>query len=718
MKSFFGKLFGKNLEPRESDQLVNAASSNEPQRQEPELYTKGDVIGGKFEVLGTLGKGGFGVVLLVYCRDTHEVCALKTFRDELLANPTAREAFKKEALLWVNLEEHPFILAARWVEEAFGRLFVSMDYIAPDAEGRVSLADHLAHADGRLDTNQILKWGIEFCMGMEHANSRGIECHRDIKPANILITRDGILKISDFGLASAAEAAWRLRNGHCAMLAALGSDLSFGFSLIETHGRKLCGTPGYIPPEVLRGDSSDRRSDIYSLGLVLWQMAAGSRVPPFLVAYRGDMGGYLLGIYEQQMANCVTRVGGSLESVIERCLQPKPSERYGSFEELRDVLEPIWERRTGKKLEIPKLEEWTVISWNNKGGALDALGRYDEAIECFDKALAIDSQNAKVWVNKGGVLEALGQHEEAIGCFDKALAIDSRDASAWNNMGNVLCALGRHEEANGCFDKALATDPRNARVWDNKGNGLHALRRHEEAIACYDKALAIDRRHGGTWVNKGNVLRALCRHNEAIGCYDKALEMDPLFAPAWYTKGNALNDLGQHEEAIYCHDKALAIDPYSAPAWINKGGALDGLGRHTEAIGCFDKALAIDSRCAAAWYNKGNTLFALRRYEEGIQCCDKALATEPRNANAWYNKGIALCVLGRHGEAIGCYDKALAIDPLNAKGWMGMGAALDAVGRGEEAISSYRKFVQLSPADDVKLIALARQRLQDLTRGQ
>jgi serine/threonine protein kinase len=224
------------------------------------------------------------------------VCALKTFRDELLANPAAREAFKKEALLWVNLGEHPFILAARWVEEAFGRLFVAMDYIAPDAEGRVSLADHLAHANGRLDTNQILEWAIQFCIGMEHANSRGIECHRDIKPANILISRDGILKISDFGLASAAEAAWRQRNGHGVMLAAADSNMSFGFSLIETDGKKLCGTPGYMPPEVLRGESPDRRSDIYSFGLVLWQMAAGSPVLPFLVSYRGDMQGYLTGV--------------------------------------------------------------------------------------------------------------------------------------------------------------------------------------------------------------------------------------------------------------------------------------------------------------------------------------------------------------------------------------------------------------------------------------
>lgn len=128
----------------------------------------------------------------------------------MLADATAREAFKKEALLWVNLEEHPFILAARWVTEVSGRLFVAMDYVAPDAYGRVNLVDHLARAGGPIDSGQMLKWAVQFCLGMEHAQARGIKCHRDIKSANILVTQDGTLKISDFGLASAAEVAWQV----------------------------------------------------------------------------------------------------------------------------------------------------------------------------------------------------------------------------------------------------------------------------------------------------------------------------------------------------------------------------------------------------------------------------------------------------------------------------------------------------------------------------
>ena len=125
MKDFFGSLFGQEQKPRQEPKPAAPVRREAPRQEAAELYKKGDVIGGKYEIHGTLGKGGFGIVYLAYDRATKEVCALKTFRDELLADAAAREAFKKEALLWVKLEEHPFILAARWVTEVSGRLFVA-----------------------------------------------------------------------------------------------------------------------------------------------------------------------------------------------------------------------------------------------------------------------------------------------------------------------------------------------------------------------------------------------------------------------------------------------------------------------------------------------------------------------------------------------------------------------------------------------------------------
>ncbi len=714
MKQFFGSLFGSHPTPKVPPVIAKAPPPIISRSQPAEIYKNGDVIGGKFEIHGTLGKGGFGVVYLAYDLGIKEVCALKTFRDELLADAAAREAFKKEALLWVNLEEHPFILAAQWVEQFSGRLFVAMDYVAPDDKGRASLADHLARAGGLLDADQTLKWAIQFCLGMEHAQAHGIKFHRDIKPANILITQDGTLKISDFGLAAAAEVAWHGTGGRGGSLVTRGPEGGFGLSLMQTGGKARCGTPGYMAPEIYRGEGADIRSDIYSFGLVLWQMAAGSSVPPFVVPYRGDLEGYLRQIYEQQMTGRVPRVDGFLGPVIERCLCPKPAERYGSFGELREALEPILERKTGKKIEVPQVGEKTAVFWNNKGVSLNTLGRHEEAIGCLDKALAIDPRDVAAWLNKGNALAALGRLEEENNCYDQALAIDPRDARAWGHKGNALYALGRRAEAVNCYDQALAIDPRDAVAWYNKGVLLAALGRRAEAISCYDQALAIDPRNKEAWNNKGIALDALGRHEEAIKCYDQALAIDPRDAMVWYNKGTALADLGRRAEAIGCYDQALAIDRRYAKAWSNKGNSLGTLGRHEEAILCDDRALAIDPRDARAWGDKGNALYALGRHEEAINCYDQALAIDPREAVAWYNKGNALDDLGRRAEAISCYDQALAIDPRDAKAWDNKALSEDALGRRREAALSYRKFIELAPPQYAQVVAQARQRLLEL----
>jgi len=288
-----------------------------PPEDEPNPIRPASVIGGYYEIYRCIGKGGFGLVYLSIRRDTREIVALKTFRDEFLVNAAARRAFKKESLLWADLGDHPFILAARRVEEFSRRLYVEMDYVAPDEQGRITLDDHLWFSGDPVDTDQALEWAIQFCHGMEHANDRGVQCHRDIKPSNLLIAGDGSLKIADFGLAAAAIGGWQAGTGRQGLWVPSVKRNGFGASLLETEGGGLCcGTPGYIPPEVYRRDVADVRSDIYSFGLVLWQMAAGKTAPPFHVelSFEGDARAlakeYMAKVYALQMAARVARLAG------------------------------------------------------------------------------------------------------------------------------------------------------------------------------------------------------------------------------------------------------------------------------------------------------------------------------------------------------------------------------------------------------------------------
>ncbi|MDD4454080.1 MAG: tetratricopeptide repeat protein [Candidatus Methanomethylophilaceae archaeon] len=324
-------------------------------------------------------------------------------------------------------------------------------------------------------------------------------------------------------------------------------------------------------------------------------------------------------------------------------------------------------------------------AWYSKGVALNELGRYDEAVQCYDhalkidpkyashrvigdlrlqhRALEIDPKYAYAWHNKGVALDDLGRYDEAISCYDRALEVDPKYAYAWNGKGNALKHLGRYDEAISCYDRALEVDPKYAYAWYNKGNALDDLGRYDEAIACYDRALEVDPKYAYAWHNKGVALKHLGRYDEAIACYDRALEVDPKHAHAWNSKGNALNDLGRYDEAIACYDRALEVDPKYASAWHNKGIALKNLGRYDEAIGCYDRALEVDPKFASAWNGKGIALDDLGRYDKAIACYDRALEVDPKYAYAWNNKGVALGNLGRYDEAIRCYDRALEIDP-------------------------------------------------------
>lgn len=677
MKEFFKNLFGNKSAPPDVQNRAEPAAFMPSRQPEFEPYKKGDVIGGTYEVLGTLGKGGFGIVYLA-TQPGRRPTALKTFRDEFLADAGTRAAFQKEALIWVNLEEHPYILAADCVREFSGRLFVAMDYVAPDAEGRVTLQDHLRRGVP-LALARTVEWGIQFCLAMEHANAHGIKCHRDIKPANILVSQDTV-KISDFGLAAAAEIAWKhdmRREGSVVTGEAVNG---FGLSILRTDGKACCGTPGYLPPEVFRGEGADVRSDIYSFGLVLWQMAMGSASPPFVGIFHGDIGAFMREAYERQMSGRVPSVTDPLRTVIERCLKPLPSNRYASFWEVRDALGSIFKKLTGRAFTSPDTGEQTAAFWNNKGMSLAALGHREEAVGCYDKALTIDPREPRIWSNKGLVLRELGRHGEALACYDNVLSIDPHLPGAWTNKAMCLAELGQDDDAIACYDKDIALDSRNAATWNNKGNSLNSLGRSTEAIRCFDKSLAIDPRYAEAWNNKGVALDALGRREEGISCYKKALAINPRYAETLYNMGISLAATGQREDAVACFESSLAIAPTDATVWFSMGNAHDALGQPENAIGCYDKAIAIDAQYAAAWNNKGGTLVSLQRYRDAIVCYDAALALEPRDPERWFNKAYAE----------------------------------DQIGSAVAAAKSYGRFLELAPTQYAEQIAYARRRIKEL----
>jgi len=160
----------------------------------------GDWIGDRFEIFD-VHEGGMSLVYVVHDhlgKSGRPVVALKTLKDELLGHKIRRSRFATECRLWVQLGQHPNIVQAYAVEIIEGKPYVVLELVQ---------GGDLVRWIGspRLDLVQALRFGVQFCQGMEHATRQGLSCHRDIKPGNLLITRDGVLKITDFGLARVCE---------------------------------------------------------------------------------------------------------------------------------------------------------------------------------------------------------------------------------------------------------------------------------------------------------------------------------------------------------------------------------------------------------------------------------------------------------------------------------------------------------------------------------
>ncbi|HBR21504.1 MAG TPA: hypothetical protein DD713_02890 [Nitrospiraceae bacterium] len=457
-----------------------------------ETFKKGDFIGQKYEVFGVLGEGACGIVYLVYSHETKSAYALKTFRDEYLEDVTTRERFKKEAQVWIDLERHPYLVRASFVEEISGRLFIAMEHIAPDDEGLNTLEGYLRRRPP--DLAQSLRWAIQFCHGMEHAYSKGIKAHRDIKPANIMIGQDKAVKISDFGLAGfigtpKAFSGIKINPQH-----------TISGETYQTMKGSAFGTPPYMPPEQFENAAGcDERSDIYSFGIVLYQMASGGKLP-FLPDMSGSGEGDVFHKwYMLHSKASVPRLKSPLFPVIFRCLEKKTVNRYFSFKELRRDFETLLKKQTGEVVKVPELKELEAWEWSNKGVSLRSLGKHQEAIACYEKAIEINPREAWAWSNKGVALGGIGKYQEAIDCYDRALEINPRDAAAWLNKGAALRSLSKSQEAIVCYDEAFAINPICAAAWFNRGAALDSLGKHQEAIACFDTALQLNPGDAEAW---------------------------------------------------------------------------------------------------------------------------------------------------------------------------------------------------------------------------
>jgi len=234
-------------------------------------YKVGDLIDGEFfvhDIFGRESKSGMGVVYLVTSREVDTPFVLKTFQN-LEDSSKLRQSFLKEAEAWVKLGRHPNVVQAFWVREISNQPFVAAEFISGDDDGRNTIGNFCQK--GAVPITSAIKWGCQFCFGMLHALKNNIIAHRDIKPANLMVDSSMNLRITDFGLVKSVNIEEvSIRDGNIASAANINA----------TARGTAMGTYPYMAPEQFTDAKSvDHRADIYSFGIVLFQMLSGGQLP-------------------------------------------------------------------------------------------------------------------------------------------------------------------------------------------------------------------------------------------------------------------------------------------------------------------------------------------------------------------------------------------------------------------------------------------------------
>ncbi len=277
----------------------------------------GTVLGGRYRLLREVGTGGMGQVFLAEDAFLHRQVAVKVLRGDLARNPDFVERFRREATAAAKLS-HPNVVAIYDVGEEDGASYLVMEYV----EGE-TLQAHLSRS-GPVGPEQTAYIGAQVAAALEHAHARGV-IHRDIKPANILLTRDGTAKVTDFGIARAVSDA----------------------TVVNTGG--LLGSAYYLSPEQARGGYTDEKSDLYSLGVVLYEMVTGQ------VPFSGDTMVAVAMKHLRERApdprELNREVPESLQEVIHRALQKDPGRRCASAAVMRQDLEGLYDRQDRRRRE-------------------------------------------------------------------------------------------------------------------------------------------------------------------------------------------------------------------------------------------------------------------------------------------------------------------------------------------------------------------------------
>lgn len=414
----------------------------------------GSVFAGRYLILEELGKGGMGNVYKAFDKEVEEKIALKTIKHEIAADEKVIQRFRNELKIARKIS-HKNVCRMFDLGREEDTYYIVMEYVS--GEDLKSSVRRM----GPLTTGKVLGFATEICEGLAEAHRLGI-VHRDLKPQNIMIDRDGIARIMDFGIARSQELKGMTENG------------------------STIGTPEYMSPEQVEGEDIDQRSDIYSMGVILYEMVTG-RTPfegktPMSVAMKH------VTEKPKEPRGLNIQISESLSRVIMKCIEKDKARRYQSaldllyalkeiergipaIERVKPARRPITSREITVSFSIRRFlipvaavlgaviiggGVWYFVlrperskpalpgTIPTKEGILATAYEslrdkdYSAALDQFNKVLEINPEDPDVRLNIAIILKEQGKIEEAIQEFERVIALDEEDPRSYRQLGEIF----------------------------------------------------------------------------------------------------------------------------------------------------------------------------------------------------------------------------------------------------------------------------------------
>ena len=614
-------------------------------------------IGG-YEVLGRLGAGGMGVVYKAADLKLKRPVALKFLATEAVA-AADKERLLREARAASALD-HPNIATVHAVEEAEdGRLFIVMAYY----EGE-TLAEKMR--GGPLQPAKAINIASQVARGLQHAHTHGV-VHRDIKPSNVIMTSEGMAKIVDFGLAR--------------QFAPFGT----------TQTASLAGTLSYMSPEQASGKSVDVRTDIWSLGVVLYQMLTG-RLP----FDKESAGSTVLAILNSPPAP-MGEVPEALTLVIYRALAKTPADRYQSCTELlkdfqglalddrrptaavdkhelhrrvhlaalsaapkRVSRRALWMASLAAVVLLALLVAWTVPA---------VRARFFAQLPATRTATKTSSAAYDSYLKGHNYLERYDKPaniEAAIAQFQAAVAADPNFALGFAGLGEAYWDKYRIyrdpqwiPQAETHCRRAIQLNDQLPAVHIILGR-IHSLSNQRElALQEFHQALKLDARNPDALRGLAAVYDAMGRRNDAERLFREATVLRPESWSGFNEYGSFYLRHREYEKAAVQYRRAVELTPDNALAHSNLGVTLDNLGRAGEAEPELKRSIELQPT-AHAYTMLGRMYYRQRRWKEAAAMVEKGLQLNRGDYRLWANLALAYDWVGDKANAERAYAEELS----------------------------------------------------------